>query len=119
MVWSIQYSSFDLINFSHGERCSDVYIYLPQLRILHDWFVASDQLRELSLLRRRHKDQAILQCTDEAQNKAETRVCTKLAPCKNHFFMTQLADGFAAKGLFILMTSGSVATGLALSILII
>ncbi len=30
------YSSFDLIKFSLGERCSVVYIYLPELRILHE-----------------------------------------------------------------------------------
>ncbi len=38
--------------------------------------VASNQFKQLSLLRRRHKVQATLQCTDEAQNKAETRVRT-------------------------------------------
>ncbi len=32
---------------------------------------------------------------------------------KNHLFMTQLAAGFAAKGLLNLMTSSPVATGLA------
>ncbi len=32
---------------------------------------------------------------------------------KNHLFMTHLAAGFAAKGLLNLMTSGTVATGLA------
>ncbi len=31
---------------------------------------------------------------------------------KNHLVMTQLAAGFAAKGLLNLMTSGPVATGL-------
>ncbi len=36
-----------------------------------------------------------------------------------HVFMTLLAAGFAAKGLLILLTSGSVATGLAHSIPII
>ncbi len=54
-----------------------------------------------------------LHCTDEAQNKAETRVCSYPAPCKNHLFMTQLAAGFASKGLLNLMTSSPVATGLA------
>ncbi len=54
-----------------------------------------------------------LHCTDEAQNKAETRVCSYLAPCKTHLFMTQLAVDFAAKGLLNLMTSSPVATGLA------
>ncbi len=38
---------------------------------------------------------------------------------KNHLFMTQLAAGFAAKGLLNLMTSSPVATGLAHLILII
>ncbi len=37
-------SSFDLIKFSLGERCSGVYFYLPELR----WIVASDQFRHLS-----------------------------------------------------------------------
>ncbi len=40
------------------------------------WLVVSDQFRQLSLLRRRYEDKAGLPCTDEAQNKAETRVCT-------------------------------------------
>ncbi len=62
-------SSFDLIKFSLGERCSGVYFYLPELR----WLVASDQFRQLS---RRHKAKANLQRADEAQTKAETRVCT-------------------------------------------
>ncbi len=83
------------------------------------WFVPSDQFRQLSLLRRRHKAKANLQFTDEAQNQAETRVCSYLAPCRNHLFTTLLAAGFAAKGVFILMTSSSAATGLAHSIFII
>ncbi len=49
------------------------------------WFLASDQFRQLSLLRRRHKVKTNLQCTDEAQNKAETRVYTELALCKKPF----------------------------------
>ncbi len=36
------------------------------------WFVSSDQLRQLSLVRRHHKAKANLQSTDQAQNKAET-----------------------------------------------
>ncbi len=58
----------------------------------------------------RHKN---LHCTDETQNKAETRVCSYLAPCKNHFFMTQLGANIAAKGQLILTMSSPVATGLA------
>ncbi len=52
-------------------------------------------------------------CTDEAQNKAETREYSYLAQCKNYLFITQLASGFAAKLLLNLMTSSPVATGLA------
>ncbi len=37
-------------------------------------FEASVQFRQLSLLWRRHKFKAELQYTDEARNKAETRV---------------------------------------------
>ncbi len=37
------------------------------------WFVASDQFRQLPLLQRRHKATVNLRCTDEAQNKPETR----------------------------------------------
>ncbi len=51
--------------------------------------------------------------TDEAQNQAETRVCSYPAPFKNHLLITQLAVGFAAKGLLNLLTSSPVATGLA------
>ncbi len=36
---------------------------------------------------RRHKVEAGLHCTDEAQKKAETRVCSYLAPCKNSPFL--------------------------------
>ncbi len=61
---------------------------------------------------RRHNIKAGLHCTDEAQNKAETRVCSYLAPCKKYIFMTQLAADFAAKGLLNLMKSSPVATGL-------
>ncbi len=50
-------------------------------------------------------------CTDEAQNKAETRVCSYLAPCKNLLFKTLLAADFAAKGLLNPMASSPVATG--------
>ncbi len=52
-------------------------------------------------------------CSAEAQNKAETRVCSYKAPCQNKLFMTQLAADFAAKGVLNLMTSSPVATGLA------
>ncbi len=55
----------------------------------------------------------VKQCSDDAENKAETRVRSYPVPCKNHFFMTQLAADFAAKGLLNLMTSSPVATGLA------
>ncbi len=75
--------------------------------------MASDQFRQLSLLWKRHKVKANLHCIDEAQNKAEARVCSYLAPCKNDLFMTQLAAGFDAKGLLNLMTSSPVAKGLA------
>ncbi len=50
----------------------------------------------MSLLRRRHKAKAYLQCTNEAQYNDETRVRT----CKT--LMTQLTAGFAAKDLRIL-----------------
>ncbi len=60
-----------------------------------------------------HKVIAGLHFTDEAHNKAETRVCSYLAPYKTPFFMTQLAAVFAAGGLLNLMTSSPVATGLA------
>ncbi len=45
------------------------------------WFVASDQFflllfLQLFLLQRRHKVEANLQCTDEAQNQAEIPACT-------------------------------------------
>ncbi len=46
----------------------------------------------------KNKVKANLHCTDEAQNKADTRVCSYIVQCKNHLFMTQLAVGFAAKG---------------------
>ncbi len=49
-----------------------IYIY-PSCVYYMTWFVASDQVRQLSLLRRRHKATVNLQCTDEAQNKPETR----------------------------------------------
>ncbi len=39
--------------------------------------MASDPLRQLSLLRRRHKVKANVHCSDEAQNKAETHACTQ------------------------------------------
>ncbi len=39
-------------------------------------FVASDQFRQMSLLRRRQKVQATLQRMEGAQNKAETSVST-------------------------------------------
>ncbi len=45
-------------------------------------FVSFDQFRHFSLLWRCHKVKFNLQCTDEAQNKGETRVCTLLTPCK-------------------------------------
>ncbi len=80
---------------------------------ISSWFVAYGQLRQLYLLWRRHKVKADLHRTDEAQNKAETRVCSYLAPCKNHLFIAKLAAGFAAKGLLNLITSSPVATGLA------
>ncbi len=50
----------------------DIKTYLSCIFYM-SWFVASDQL---SLLWRRHKFKANLQCTDEAQNKTETRVYT-------------------------------------------
>ncbi len=50
-----------------------IYIYLPELRILHELVCG---FRQLSLLQRRHKANSYLQCIDEAQNRAETRVCT-------------------------------------------
>ncbi len=75
--------------------------------------MASDQFRQLTLLWRRHLVKVGLHCTDEVQNKAETRARSNLAPCKNHLFMTQLAVDFAAKGPLNLMTSSPVATGLA------
>ncbi len=64
-------------------------------------------------LSRPFAEKSAANCTDEAQNKAETRVCGYLAPCKIPLFMTQLAANFAAKGLLNLMTSSPVATGLA------
>ncbi len=50
------------------------------------WFVTSDQFRQLSLLWRRHKVKAGIHCTDEAQNQAETRVCSYLRHVKGHLF---------------------------------
>ncbi len=61
----------------------------------------------------RHKVKFDLHCTDEAQNKAETRVCSYLAPYKTTLLIAQLAADCAAKGLLNLMTSSPVATGLA------
>ncbi len=65
------------------------------------WLVTTDQFRQLSLLRRRHKVKANLQCTDEAQNKVETRVCTLLAPCKEDFFIFNIECG--ADGMLLLL----------------
>ncbi len=48
----------------------------PSCEFNMKWFVASDQFRQLSLLRRFHKVNTYLQCADEAQNKAEIPVCT-------------------------------------------
>ncbi len=59
---------------------------------------ASHPFRQLSLLRRRHKAKANLQCT---------------------FYMAQFAADSSVKGLLILMTSSSLVTGLTHSILII
>ncbi len=81
-----KYSSFDFVKFSLGERCSVVYIIYPSCEIYMSWFVASDRLTQLSLLWRSHKVKASLLCTDEAQNKAEPRVCSYLVPCKNYIF---------------------------------
>ncbi len=77
----IQYSSFDFIKFSLGQRCSVVYIIYPSCVNNMSWFVVSDQIRHLSLLWRRHKVKACLHRTDEAQNQAETRVCSYPVPC--------------------------------------
>ncbi len=41
-----------------------------------NYFVSSDQFRQLSLLWKRHKVKAGLRCTDEAQSKAEIYVCS-------------------------------------------
>ncbi len=68
---------------------SDVQSYIiiyPSGEFYMSRFVASDQFRQLSLLWRRHKVKAGLHCTHDAQNKAETRVCSYLAPCKNYMF---------------------------------
>ncbi len=46
---------------------------LRRIYIYPSWFVASDQFRRLSLLRRRYKVKVNFQCSDEAQNEAETR----------------------------------------------
>ncbi len=66
--------------YSLRVRISEYALYLSAYM---SWFVASDQFRKLSLLWRRHKVKASSHCTDEAQNKAETYVCSYLAPCKN------------------------------------
>ncbi len=79
--------------------------------------MTSSRQRQLSKLIGSHKSTHVkfagLHCTDEAQNKVETYVCSYLAPCKNPLFMTQLAADFAAKGLLNPMTSSPVATDLA------
>ncbi len=80
---------FDFIKFSLGERYSVVYIIYPSCEFCMSWFVASDQCRQLSLMCRRHKVKADLPCTDEAQNKAKTRVCSYLAPCNNYIFTSR------------------------------
>ncbi len=59
--------------------------------------VASDQFRQLSLLWRRHKVKAGLRCTDETQNKAETYVCSYLAPCKNPPFHDPVSSRFCCE----------------------
>ncbi len=79
----------DSIKFSLGERCL-IYIFInPSCVYNMSWLVASDQFSQLSLLRRRHNVKAYLNFTDEAQNKAETRVCSYLTPCKNYLFKTR------------------------------
>ncbi len=50
--------------------------------------------RQLSLLRRRQKAKANLQCADEAHNKTENPVCAKY---RQFCFMSPLAAAFAAK----------------------
>ncbi len=65
-----------------------LYIYLSCV-YRKSYFVASDQFKQLSLLRNCHKVKAYLQCTDESQNRAETRIYTYLVTCKKHFIMTQ------------------------------
>ncbi len=62
---------------------SEYIIIYPSGEFYMSWLVASDQLRQLSLLWRRHKVKDGLHCTDEAQHKAETYVCSYLAPYKN------------------------------------
>ncbi len=70
--------------------------------------MASDQFRHLPLVWRRHKVKAGLHCADEAQNKAETRACSILAPCKKPPF-----HDTAGNDLLNLMTISPVATRLA------
>ncbi len=76
-----------LSNF-HLESDVQSYIFIyPSCEFYMSWFVASNQFRQLSMLWWRHKVKAGLHCTDEAQNKAGTRACSYLAPCKNYFFI--------------------------------
>ncbi len=60
--------------------------------------MASDQFRQLSLLRRRHKAKAGLHCTDEAQNQAEHVSADTQRHVKNHIFIQQIITGFNLYG---------------------
>ncbi len=62
--------------FSLRERDAQTYIFInPSCVYYMSWIVASDQFRQLSLLRRRHKVKPGIHCTEEAPNQAETNVC--------------------------------------------
>ncbi len=73
--WPRDFSSLDWLDLSQQHRQQK-----PDFRELLELICASDQFRQLSLLWRRHKVKTGLHYTDEAQNQAETRVCSYPAP---------------------------------------
>ncbi len=76
-------------------------------KIYLSMFVASNQFKQFSLLWRCHKFKAKLRYADEAKNRCLCLISTM----KNPPFHDPINNRFAAKGLLILITSISVATG--------
>ncbi len=91
-VWPISSHHLILPNVqSEGDVQSYIFI-TPSCEFNMGWFVASDQFRKLTLVWGCHKVKAGLHCADEAQNNAETRMCSYQAPCISANKKTPLHD---------------------------